>query len=108
MKTARSNWSLKLRAWVQRDVRKVLGPGRFELLGHIEKHLSISAAAKQMGMSYRRAWELVNDMNAAAGYPLVEVTTGGVRRGGARLTSQGKNAIWAYPQIVDSLEKLEC
>ena len=78
-------WGLKVRVWVEHDGRKVLGPGRVELLGHIDRHRSISAAAKQMNMSYRRAWSLVRDMNEAAGEPLVEATTGGPgrRRGGA-------------------------
>ena len=55
----KSRWGLKVRVWVERDGRKVLGPGRVELLGHIDRLRSITAAAKQMGMSYRRAWELV-------------------------------------------------
>ena len=60
-------WGLKVRVWVERGGKKVLGPGRVELLGHIDRQRSISAAAKQMNMSYRRAWELVQAMNDAAG-----------------------------------------
>src|SRR5262245_41964988 len=94
-------WSLKVRVWVERDGRKVLGPGRVELLGHIDRHHSISAAAKQMNMSYRRAWGLVRDMNEAAGEALVELTTGGSGGGGAILTSRGREAIALYRRIVD-------
>ena len=89
-------WSLKVRVWVERDGEKVLGPGRVELLGHIDRHHSISAAAKQMNMSYRRAWTLVRDMNEAAGEPLVEVTTGGPGGGGAALTPRGQEAVALY------------
>ncbi len=64
-------WGLKVRVWVERDGRKVLGPGRAELLEQIDKLHSISAAAKAMNMSYRRAWELVRDTNEAAGVELV-------------------------------------
>jgi molybdate transport system regulatory protein len=93
-------WGIKVRVWVERDGRKVLGRGRVELLGLIDRHRSISAAARQMNMSYRRAWGLVRDMNEAAGEPLVEVTTGGPGGGGAALTPSGKNAVAVYQRIV--------
>src|SRR5262245_63147146 len=93
MMSDKPGWGLKVRVWVERDGKKVLGPGRAELLGHIERHRSISAAARQMNMSYRRAWSLVRDMNEAAGEALVEVTTGGAGGGGATLTARGKEAL---------------
>jgi molybdate transport system regulatory protein len=91
---------LKVRVWVERDGRKVLGPGRAELLQHIDHERSISAAAKRMNMSYRRAWELVRDMNEAAGVPLVEASTGGPGGGGASITPQGHEAIRLYRSLV--------
>jgi molybdate transport system regulatory protein len=93
-------WGLKVRVWVERDGRKVLGPGRAELLGHIERLRSISAAAKEMGMSYRRAWELVHDMNEAAGVPLVEASPGGPHGGGASVTAHGREAIRLYQSLL--------
>ncbi|QEL17252.1 winged helix-turn-helix domain-containing protein [Limnoglobus roseus] len=96
-------WGLKVRVWVERDGEKVLGPGRVELLGHIDHHHSISAAAKQMGMSYRRAWTLVKSMNDAAGEPLVELTTGGTGGGGAVVTARGREAIALYQKLVAKL-----
>ena len=93
-------WGIKVRVWVERDGVKVLGPGRVELLGHIDREKSISAAARQMGMSYRRAWELVQAMNEAAGEPLVEATTGGPGGGGAAVTPRGHEAIRLYHQLV--------
>ena len=93
-------WGLKVRVWVERDGRKVLGPGRAELLGHIDRLQSISAAAKEMKMSYRRAWELVQDMNEAAGVPLVEASTGGSGGGGALITANGREAIRLYHELV--------
>ena len=95
----KTGWKLKVRVWVERKGVKVLGPGRVELLGHIERHRSISRAAKEMNMSYRRAWSLVRDMNEAAGEPLVELTTGGSGGGGATLTARGKEAIALYQLI---------
>src|SRR5260221_13111035 len=93
-------WKLKIRVWVEHNGVKVLGPGRIELLGHIDRRRSISAAAKQMRMSYRRAWSLVRDMNESASEPLVEVTTGGPGGGGATLTPRGKQAISQYRKVV--------
>jgi molybdate transport system regulatory protein len=93
-------WKLKVRVWVERDGEKVLGPGRVELLGLIEKHRSISAAAKEMKMSYRRAWGLVQDMNRAAGEPLVEAAVGGSGGGGAEITVRGKEAIALYHRLL--------
>jgi molybdate transport system regulatory protein len=100
MPAHKSRWGLKVRVWVERDGRKVLGPGRVELLQHIDRERSISAAAKQMNMSYRRAWELVRDMNEAAGVPLVETSTGGPGGGGAAITPQGHEAVRLYHSLV--------
>lgn len=66
-----------------------LGPGKVELMELISKHGSISAAAKEMGMSYRRAWLLVEEVNKIFREPLVEAQLGGVGGGGARLTKLG-------------------
>jgi molybdate transport system regulatory protein len=96
-------WGLKVRVWVERDGQKVLGPGRVELLGLIDRCHSISAAAKQMNMSYRRAWSLVRAVNAAAGEPLVEAVTGGPGGGGAALTARGRQALAEYQALVARL-----
>ena len=96
-------WNLKVRVWVERRGRRILGPGRAELLAHIDHRGSITAAAKLMKMSYRRAWSLVRDINEAAGEPLVDVTTGGPGGGGATLTARGKEAVALYRRIVARL-----
>ncbi|OWK43047.1 winged helix-turn-helix domain-containing protein [Fimbriiglobus ruber] len=95
----KAGWGLKVRFWVERDGRTVLGPGRVELLEHIDRQRSISAAAKQMNMSYRRAWELVRNINEAAGVPLVEAITGGPGGGGATVTPQGHEALRLYREL---------
>src|SRR5215475_12049397 len=95
----KTDWGLKVRVWVERKGKKVLGPGRVELLVHIDRFHSISAAARQMNMSYRRAWSLVRDINEAAGEPLVEVATGGAGGGGASLTPRGREAVALYQRI---------
>jgi molybdate transport system regulatory protein len=96
-------WTLKVRVWVDRNGVKVLGPGRADLLEHIDRLRSISAAARQMNMSYRRAWSLVRAMNDAAGEPLVEAVTGGPHGGGAALTARGREALAEYRALVARL-----
>jgi molybdate transport system substrate-binding protein len=97
------DWSVGLRAWVERKGQVILGKGRLELLEGIGRWHSISAAARQMGMSYRRAWLLVQSVNTAAGGPLVEAATGGHQGGGARLTPRGRAAIAIFRELQDQL-----
>jgi len=73
-----------------------IGPGKAELLESIARAGSISAAARGMGMSYRRAWLLVEDMNKAFRRPVVVTLTGGDGGGGARLTALGEDALRRY------------
>ncbi|HSI27932.1 MAG: winged helix-turn-helix domain-containing protein [Methylophilus sp.] len=89
---------LKIR--INHDGNTALGPGKIELLQMIEQHGSISAAAKQMQMSYRRAWELVDVMNRCFDQVVVLSTTGGTHGGGAQVTAFGKSLIDAYQQIL--------
>lgn len=94
-----SDWSLRLRVWTECEGKALLGPGRLELLEAIERWRSISAAARQIGMSYRHAWLLVQSVNEAAQRPLVESAVGGTRGGGAHLTEQGRQAIAVFRQL---------
>ena len=76
-----------------------LGPGKIALMELISKHGSISAAGKEMGMSYRRAWLLVDEINHIFREPLVEKQMGGSGGGGARLTMLGRNVVGRYRAI---------
>ena len=73
-----------------------MGPGKAELLQGIERTGSIRSAAREMGMSYRRAWMLVDVMNRAFREPLIEASTGGARGGGARVTAFGLDVLRRY------------
>ncbi len=73
-----------------------MGPGRADLLMHIAATGSIAAAGRQMGMSYKRAWILVEAMNKGFSPPLVEAAKGGAGGGGARLTVAGARVLAAY------------
>lgn len=72
------------------------GPGKARLLELIRDEGSISAAGRAMGMSYRRAWSLVEEMNAAFAAPLVVALRGGAKGGGAEVTEAGLSVLAAY------------
>ena len=67
-----------------------MGPGKAELIERIADTGSISAAARAMGMSYRRAWQLVGALNASYKEPVVTTAIGGQKGGGARVTPYGR------------------
>jgi molybdate transport system regulatory protein len=70
-----------------------MGPGKAELVERIERTGSISAAAREMGMSYRRAWQLVEALNRDFREAVVETAIGGRRGGGARVTAFGERVV---------------
>lgn len=76
-----------------------MGPGKADLLEAIAESGSISAAAKQMRMSYRRAWELVDVMNRCFDEPLVISTAGGSHGGGAQVTAFGAHVLACFRTI---------
>lgn len=90
------------RFWlVAEQGRGYLGIGRITLLEHIARCGSINQAAKQMGMSYKKAWKLVEDLNRLAQAPLVTSEKGGKSGGGTHLTALGQ----AYVQHFRELEQ---
>ena len=76
-----------------------VGPGKVDLLEAIANTGSITAAARKLGMSYRRAWLLVDTMNRCFREPVVEAEAGGKRGGGTRLTPSGARAVRHYRRI---------
>lgn len=79
--------SLSLR--IKFDPAGHIGPGKIELLEQIAAFGSISAGAREMKMSYKRAWELVEEMNTIFGKPVIDTQKGGRMGGGAQLTPIG-------------------
>ncbi|QOR39780.1 LysR family transcriptional regulator [Billgrantia diversa] len=76
-----------------------IGPGKAQLLETIAETGSISAAARQLGMSYRRAWLLVDTMNQCFREPLVTTATGGKGGGGAQITALGEEVLERYRRM---------
>lgn len=95
---------LQVRTRLMRDGEIAMGPGKADLLLAIEETGSISAAAKHMGMSYRRAWLLVDTMNRCFQSPLVTSSAGGSHGGGAVVTDKGKEVLQHYQQLQGALE----
>ena len=81
-----------------------IGPGKAELLEAIDQQGSISAAGRTMGMSYRRAWSLVDTMNRCWAEPVVRTTVGGGAKGGAKLTPFGSRLVSAYRELEARLD----
>jgi molybdate transport system regulatory protein len=77
----------------------MLGPGKADLLELIREAGSIAAAGRRMKMSYKRAWMLVEEMNAAFAEPLVDSTRGGAKGGGAHLTAAGEAVLANYRRL---------
>ncbi len=73
-----------------------IGPGKAELIERIGATGSISAAARAMGMSYRRAWQLVEALNRDFREPVVTTAVGGTRGGGAQVTRFGRRVVAAF------------
>ena len=95
---ARAGYRVAGRVWIEKDGETYLAWGRVVLLERIRDEGSMLAAAKAMGMGYRHAWALVEDMNRLAPTPLVTRATGGKGGGGTSLTPAGEAAIehfWA-------------
>ncbi|WP_428484587.1 winged helix-turn-helix domain-containing protein [Rhodopila sp.] len=76
-----------------------IGPGKIAVLEEIGRAGSISAAGRALRMSYRRTWELVEDLNRSLGTPVVETAAGGSGGGGAVLTQAGKAVVSSYRAI---------
>lgn len=81
----------------------VFGPGKADLLQAIAEEGSISAAGRRMGMSYKRAWSLVEEMNDAFAEPLVLSARGGAHGGGAQLTTTGQAVLADYRALLARL-----
>ena len=81
-----------------------LGPGKADLLAAIADTGSISAAARSMGMSYKRAWSLVEEMNAMFTAPVVDSARGGAGGGGAVLSDTGRAVLAHYTAVITAAQ----
>lgn len=97
---------LRIRCWIDIDKQKFFGPGRVELLELIAETGSIAKAAKSMGMSYKKAWDMVNEMNTRGSKPYVISHKGGENGGGAEVTETARKIVAAYKKIEQQLDEI--
>ncbi len=90
---------VRSRIWITRGGRPFLGSGRVALLERIGATGSISEAARQLRISYKKAWGMVEAMNRVAARPLVQRSTGGRGGGGTVLTEHGRRAAAAFRDL---------
>lgn len=83
-----------------------LGSGKIRLLALVAESGSISAAARQMEMSYRRAWLLIGEMNEMFDRPVVETSAGGSGGGGAKITDHGRRLIAVFAELQKDADQL--
>jgi len=106
MNAAPKKYTMGFRVWINEEHGHFMGLGRVRLLEHIKNTGSISSGAKAMKMSYRQAWQMVEDMNNRSEQPLVKKVLGGKGGGGAVVTEAGENAIKLFYKLENEVMKL--
>ena len=89
----------RIKLWVEKDGNLVLSDYRVQLLRHIAETGSLTEAAQRMGLSYRRAWGKVREIEQNLGAKLVESEAGGAGGGGSRLTPRGERLVALYQRF---------
>jgi molybdate transport system regulatory protein len=97
---------IKFNFWTEKDGKVQLSKWRVALLQAIAETGSISAAARQMDISYRRAWEKIHDSEENLGVKLIETQTGGLEGGGAWLTPEGERYVRLFQLLDRELEEV--
>ncbi len=90
---------IRSRIWIEKDGEPFIGFGRIKLLKMVDDKMSINAAAKELKMSYKKAWKLLNEMNLMTEKPIVIKNIGGKDGGGTVLTEYGKKLIQDFETI---------
>jgi molybdate transport system regulatory protein len=97
---------LKVRCWIDIDGARFFGPGRAELLKLIDESGSIVKAARSMGMSYKKAWDMVDEMNKRGKKPFVVARKGGDNGGGSELTDTARKMLSRYNKLTNKLNAI--
>jgi len=90
------NFTVNGRLWIECDGNRFFGPGPLELLERIDTTGSINKAAKEMKMSYKKAWEIINTLNEQSAPPLIATQAGGTKGGGSVISNEAKELIGYY------------
>ncbi len=92
-------YKIKSKIWIEIDDKVFLGDGRIKLLKSLNRTQSLSKSALELGMSYKKAWNLIDSVNKNASKPIVVKSVGGSRGGGTKLTSYGIKMIDTFDVI---------
>ena len=100
-----SQFSARSKIWIEIGGKAVLGHGRLVLLEAVERNGSISAAARDLGISYRKAWSQLEEMEKQLPFALLEKKIGGKGGGMAKLTPETKELLTRFRQLLDGSEE---
>jgi molybdate transport system regulatory protein len=106
MQNSHNGLEIRSKVWVEVDGEPVFGKGRRLLLEAIDVHGSINRAAKEVGISYRKAWSHIKAMETRLGVDLVTRQTGGKNGGGAALTARAKAFLRKFENLESSLQEI--
>jgi len=98
------NYQIKSSFWIEVEGKRCFGKGKMQLLELIEKTGSINKAAKEMKMSYKKAWTLINELNGQFATPIIVTQSGGKEGGGTVLTDGAKQLMLYYTELNKRLE----
>ncbi len=97
---------IKSKLWIEVDGEPVFGRGRSKLLRAIDRYGSINKAAKEINISYRKAWSYIKAMEERLGIKLVERQSGGKNGGGAFLTREARSFLEKYELLEEGIRQL--
>ncbi|MDH3997440.1 MAG: winged helix-turn-helix domain-containing protein [Desulfuromonadales bacterium] len=98
-----SQLRIRSKVWLEVNGQPFLGDGRYRLLSAVQRKGSINAAAKEMGMSYRKVWSQLQAMEETAPFPLIERRTGGSGGGASRLTPETLDLMQRFERLRDQV-----
>lgn len=96
---------VKSKVWLEADGRMIFSDGRLQLLEAVARLGSLRRAAQELGMSYRAAWGLLKVSEEALGTPLLDVTIGGARGGGANLTPAARALVRRFRRLREQVNR---
>ncbi|MEK6673140.1 MAG: winged helix-turn-helix domain-containing protein [Nitrospirota bacterium] len=105
MHKSHNDIEIKSKLWIESDGEPVFGRGRRFLLNAIDKYGSINQAAKEINISYRKAWSYIKAMEERLGIKLIERQIGGKNGGGASLTPEAREFVRRYEMLEDGIRE---
>ncbi|WP_034919916.1 winged helix-turn-helix domain-containing protein [Gillisia sp. CAL575] len=97
---------IRVKCWIEEKGEKFYGPGPHELVKQIQKEGSLSKAAEQMHLSYRKGWEMVQKLNLYSEEPLIILKKGGPHGGGAKVTPHALAIFEEYENLQLKIQEL--